>query len=341
MRSATQFAALCGALLSLCSCSRRPPEPGLRDLVGTLIDLSPLQDYQRVAPVVLAGVVTSNEVLGPPRPAAAVPGLDLVPRRVSVAVEEVLRGATDASATFVYFESSPASASPNPFRKFRFGAVAGQRYLFYLTADAGGLRAIGDDGPYTLAIHSGKIQPVKLTGSRDWTPEAGRQMAELLLTLRPGANSTTLAASLDDYRGIAGRLASRALTAELLERLAREPGELGAAACVSLAQGFYGYADCLRPILKDGKTSPNTRRRASSLLDQKPGEREELLAALAEPNRLFLNKGARDDRIGQLGELTVIVRQADHEVRALACAAFFQLTTGQTLPQPCRDRGRQ
>lgn len=332
-------AVLCGTLVSLCTCAPRRSEPCLRDLVGTLIDWSARGDYQRLAPVVLAGVVTSNDVLGPPRPSAAVPGLDLIPRRVSVAVEEVLRGDTGASVTFVYFESSPGSATPNPFHKFRFEAVAGQRYLFYLTADAGGLRAIGDDGPYTLAIHSGKIQPVKLTAGRDWTPETGRRMAELLLTLRPGANSAALAASLNEYRGVAGHLASRPVTAELLERLAREPGELGTAACLSLAQGFYGYADCLSGLVQDSKTPPDTRRRASLLLEQKPAEREELLAALAEPNRLFLNKGAPDDRIGQLRELAVIVRQADDEVRARACAAFFQLTTGQTLPQPCRDRG--
>lgn len=176
------------------------------------------------APVILAGRVVKVTQLGGPRRSAGDPSLKTQLTRITIDVENVIKGSVTASPVdFLYYIFSPENT--RDLARLRYIPEIGQRRIFFLTSGKGHLRSIGDVTDYTLRLASGRH-------GRDFCygQEPGCCIARILLT--PGESeidNDAFARSLVESEYVAEVLCSPTEARGLLQSLVQYPDQRVAA----------------------------------------------------------------------------------------------------------------
>jgi hypothetical protein len=244
--------AIIAIALGACRGSRQPE---MEDLLGSLIDQAGSSDGDnidifRIAPIVVLATVVHNDPVGRPKEASRVRNYRVQLRKVVARVEEELRRdlgdyppLAGGNVEFYYYAAIEPRAY-QPFHKFFYRAEEGGRYLFFLMRHGDLRRSVGDVGPYSFRVFSGRPHPPP----KEPPPFGayGTRIAEILLSLGDGFNEEDFAADLWRARGVAERVGSHDATIRLLKELLKGPPSVQLAACSELKRGPKRY-DCSSP----------------------------------------------------------------------------------------------
>lgn len=138
----------------------------------------------RSASLVVVGRVTSVQPVGGVRNATRAPELRIRLARVTLAVENVLRGSrSDATLTFYYYAFSAYRGTSLPFHLYLYRPERDIRRIFFLKEEDGIVRSVGDVIDYTIPVwsgsHEGLTPPSQLCQAISWillTPGKGAQV---------------------------------------------------------------------------------------------------------------------------------------------------------------------
>ena len=178
------------------------------------------EETLRDSPVVLIGQVTALR-----RGPANTNGRHLV--RVTLSVENILRGDVPAGAADIYLSMSPAAEDNS--------VDLNERYVFFLTRDGGTLR-----GRRSLHVASGRH-----AGLPSSDAPAAERLAVILLTPGDELNPARFVRSMPESVEFALAQLGRWRTAGLLQALGGDPrGEIRLGACEALTREYWGQDAC-------------------------------------------------------------------------------------------------
>lgn len=205
--------AVCAAL-SLPACRERMPAI-IDDLDLKAARCTPPARCYLMAPIILVGMVKAVHQVGPTRPAIHVPQALLDPVELRVDVEQVVKGEANVGETSI-FGFLYSSKNTRYLGLPTFQPTPGQRRLFFLRKDAGVLRLFRDVmEDYYLVLYSGEHPRL----AERQPSEAGKTLAQLLLTPGKNPRPDNLASRLVDYVYIAQESAGTDYTVQLLSAL--------------------------------------------------------------------------------------------------------------------------
>lgn len=313
--AATSRAVVCVLLATAAGCARN--DPG--DLLGSLIDQLPQgpTEYLKVAPVVVAATVLSNQETGRARNSLWTPNVLVVPHRVTCSLESVLRTDKVVEKTFIFTYYAIADRGAyQPYHKFFFQAEQRQRYIFMLIRQKGSLRSIGDVGNYTIPLYGGEHNLMIAPMARDSANDFGKRIALFLLTLGPGYDAAKYAGYLHRYGPIAQAIGSSLENFRMLKELENAAAPIKTSACFELNHYFWGQEACLRAIKDDPQQDESTRRIAADILDRAV-EREKLLPGSLRDHEVPFSAATEAD--GSYQKLQILLEHPSAEIRQLAC----------------------
>jgi hypothetical protein len=313
-------------------------------------------DFRRFAPIVAHGKVVANDPLGSAVVAARIPGMKLQRRRVTFRVEGVLRGQLRSFGQLVNFEFYEAADKRAwRYHSKTFEAEVGERYLFFLfeedddsakpiageTKHSGGLRAIGDVGPFSKLIAAG-LQGGSRDSNESATETAFEQRVAYLL-LRPGDEANErlfveqLAENVTYVRSLAGSLITFNLLRDLLKR--SEPA-IRKEACAELMDKFPGQGECLTFLQKDSIFVNDDDVRFGLLVKKSLRVDGSLLQRLKDPAKLWctsvLTTPCKDD----YEELVILTMHSQRRIRELACLATKRFFPHSEMPPGCASHAK-
>jgi hypothetical protein len=296
------------AMLSGCS-ARRQWAPV--DLVGTVADFDALPRLGQnllSSPIIIVCNVTSNIPLGPPIDAALHPGYKVELHRVSCEIELPERGPFAQGATvgfFYYSDSGLPSAAPDAFdgyykRNLLFAAESGRRYIFFLTGHGDRLRTIGDVGPFSVEVSSGRHTSMRMMANeesdiRALSPED--TLVDVLLVPGEGFSAETFSRNLPKASRAAEQLGGRLRVVRRLRQLLKRPSPVGRAACEALAELSLADYRCLQGALTDQDLSADARKQTESRLDWYRFQESGMLRQLQAILRFGLGSSPFGDRL--------------------------------------------
>lgn len=213
-------------------------EAGCSGVTG-LTPYSMQQSHEQIfdAPIVVVGVILSDTKGDKPVPSRRNGGYPMLLCRLTVRVENALRGTlTSGTHTVYYYHLGGAYSSPRPLGQWD-GA---SRRIFWLRQDSGVLRTSCDGHDYcTIPVGSGSHPQYR----PDPQKPLEYAVADILLTRGDGANDREFAKGFD-YRGNI----PEPYFFEKLQRLAAtEVSEVRTAACKELS---YYHQPCVEPGAK-------------------------------------------------------------------------------------------
>ena len=338
--SQKRFAPL--VLLALtAACGSKQQLPTLPDLLGAAIaggaldrditSWNELADPRDLVPIIVAGVVQENRVVAKRIEARRYKNVFLDLHEVRCQRENSLKGEVAGNEfTFFYYADRRYLDKQNPpvYRRM-FQADAGRRYIFFLTRDAGVLRSIGDVGNYSIPVQSGKHDEGSVQSS-----DAGKRIAEILLTRGHGADPTVMSNALGRASRAADVWGSRLHTATLLRGLLSSGEPLRSTACSVLIENFNGQYDCLEAIAKDPSEPEDNRRGALKTLEEKSELRRLFGEDLKDPAALTFQEFADDSRHRLREEFeTLLLNETDRIQHRRACQALSRYFPWDAEPQ--------
>jgi hypothetical protein len=170
--------------------------------------------FELTAPLIVLGDVQSVSEVGHARPSAVEPRIGVQLTRVTIRVEEIIKGPlrTD-ELSFLYYKFSP-EASRVDLGKPRYSPRSGQRRIFFLKPSGEMYRSIADVIDYTLRVSSGTHGRGFCSGK-----SPGRCIAELLIIPQRDVDIEQFAGDLVDSEYIAEVLCSRTAAENFLRAL--------------------------------------------------------------------------------------------------------------------------
>ena len=194
-----------------------------------LVPYSLQQPYENIfnAPIVVLGVLLSDTPVRPPIPSPRNRGYPLQLRRLSLRVENVLRGNLTTGAVAVYYFALAGPVDgPIPLGQWQ----AGDRKILWLRYDSGFLRTACDGhDSCTMPVTSGAHPSYKADPQRP----LGYALADLFFTRGEGANDSDFARGIE--RGAPSTVPEAYLFEKLLQLAATEVPLVRAAACQQLS----------------------------------------------------------------------------------------------------------
>jgi hypothetical protein len=170
------------------------------------------------APIIVAGRVVQVNKLGQPEPSRGDHRIGCQLTRITVDVDEIIKGDIGSSQIeFYYFTYSPM-ASEADLGALRYLPAVGQNRIFFLSPFKDGYRSVGDLTDYTLRFSTGRHQRGFCTGK-----SPGCCIAEILLVPQRNADIDQFVLDLIAAAGAAEVLCSRDVAQSLLQRLTAHP----------------------------------------------------------------------------------------------------------------------
>ena len=219
----------------LASCSRPPLKP--RILNGPL----PTTELINDAELIVVGTMTSLTFGKPIH--MNIPNLSdcLIPVRVSVSVENVLRGSVTAKLSFEYL--GPNCGTSGPVESPRLGT----RSVFFLRKDAGRWRPLADYWMNRIPVYTGRHSNEFLLGK-----PIEQAISELLLTAGIGCSTKQLEEALALSMPISSALIGLPATDQLLKPYLNHPDlRVRAQACHDLNGSGASTEDCASRLIRE------------------------------------------------------------------------------------------
>jgi hypothetical protein len=166
------------------------------------------------APIVVVGVVTGVREIGPPQDSPALPETMTQCVKISVRLENVLKGPQNLGLDLSFYYYRFSEYSSRDLGCLRYIPVPGTRRMFFLTYDQNVLRSIGDVRDYTLRVLGGFHDAATLKD----LPFA-QKVANVLLTQGSDGSSRDFVLALSDGAFVSDTLVSTEYTDSLLVRL--------------------------------------------------------------------------------------------------------------------------
>lgn len=325
-RYATRWRPVLGVLLLLgpAAC-RRQRWPAMIDTLGTPIDAMSLRtwqhwrDFERLAPIIVGGVVIADQIVARHVESVRCPGVYLDLHTVKVKVENNIRGdLVGSEVAFHYFSDGRYLGSrASPYHKRLFRAESGGRFVFFLTREREVLRSVGDVGDYSIRIYTGVHSQASLAGD-----PPGTRLSRMLLEPGEGVDLEAMASQLLDYNEIASVWSSRPQAVELLRKLTHLPEPIRSAACGVLTASYYGQYDCLEDIASDKDESSANRQIAEAELENQREVTDRVIRDLRDPARLGYQDFGWDSRRRLLEEFEVLLFTRNRQLFTEACTAL-------------------
>jgi hypothetical protein len=212
--------------------------------------------------------------------------------RARLAVENVLQG--DAAEGPVDMYSYATDLAPR------------ERYVFFLTRDAGVLRTVWDHRQSAIAVGSGLHRNLPLPGR-----PAAERVAAMLLTPGDGMNPGELARELPGSVAFAMSHIGRWRTAKLLKQLssAGAPG-IRRSACEQLTEWYWGQDSCWDQLGSAGHGKGTAVSRAAE---------QQRRARTTDPDRWWKQMSAALPPAALLDELRLLTTHKDPRIRDRFC----------------------
>ncbi|MBL0159306.1 MAG: hypothetical protein IPP47_19670 [Bryobacterales bacterium] len=334
----------------LCGCGNQRPH----DFYD--FDFGKPVDYPQLifrSSTILVGTVRSVVCIQNGVPARRQPELLLDQMRVSLDVENVLRGNVRQSRLEFDFFTYSLSNKGGYTGPGRYRVEAGERRIFFLTWDDGVYRSAADvRGDYSLRVWSGLHRnfvrsepPDEENFFHSDSAGVGNDIATILLQLGEDYSREAMIGWLEMQQYVASVVSGRVRTAGLLRQLAANSAELelSAAACLILAGQFPGQDACLAKYAEDQLLPAELRRKVREMVAGRD-ERKLNVIRWAKRHPVFggFIAGSKmtpfpDSVAGLQAELTLMLDDSDREMRLLACEGLRQLAE----PEPrCQAGGR-
>lgn len=188
-------------------------------------------NYIRSAPVVAVGTVTAAKPIGKERRASQDNRIMIQLTRISLRVENVLRGRVDEGDVDFYYYTF-AAHNKMDLGVAHYLPVKGERRVFFLKPFNSSYRSVGDVTDYTIPVLSGQHNS-DICRSDSF----GECLAKILLTPGTGYNYESFAATLRKSAYIAEMASSKGFAYQLLQDLARNQNETISIRAASILDG--------------------------------------------------------------------------------------------------------
>jgi hypothetical protein len=187
--------------------------------------------FVREAPIVLVGKVAGVRTVGRPRLAEQDTRILIQLTRISLNVENVVRGQLQGN-DLEFYAYTYSDQNTTDFGPGRFIPTTGTRRMFFLTQFSRGYRSVGDVIDYTLQVASGRHGQDFCQG--DSFEDC---IAKLLLVPGTGFDSEAFAIGLRKASSTAQQIGSEDLALRLLDQLSHGPDQKIAAAAQRVLRG--------------------------------------------------------------------------------------------------------
>jgi hypothetical protein len=172
------------------------------------------------APVIVLGHVLQVDEIGQPQQSSREPRIGTQLTRITIGVEEVIKGNVKLNQIeFYYFTFSPA-ASEVDLGVPRYLPDVGQRRIYFLKPSYGSYRSVGDVTDYTLRVSSGSHTKGFCRGK-----SPNRCIAEILLLPQADVDTKLFIVDLIRSEYVAEVLCSRLTAEDLMQKLTHHPDQ--------------------------------------------------------------------------------------------------------------------
>jgi len=223
----------------------RPP-PSCRTIrgVGPLDSFSHTRRLIKEAPIVVVASIHSSSPVGQSFVLGDSRAYPVQLQRISVSVENVLRGSISTGSTEIFCFSYKQGSATIDGKNIEYGGASGRR-VYFLDRDRNELRCFVDVYESSIPVYTGRHsiaeqQPANIEDI----------IAAMLLTIGEGPDVSKLSHSgMMDGVHLSNQIVGRTPTIRLLKPLSNHANEeVRRQACLALSRSFVGQDECLNGL---------------------------------------------------------------------------------------------
>lgn len=229
------------------------------------------------------------------------PNLLLEARRVTVVVEDVLKGGSSVGNTVILCVTQTGGAPCYPL---------GSRQLFILRKRGDLLGPVSDDhwAGWTVVSKAG-------SNSGSATDPVGERVCRVLLDATPEDDVQLFGEMLEGINRFCGELDARSYAFDRNRQLLNFPANVASAACYTILTRYYYSADCINALLHRKDLSPEQARRISGWISLADRRLKSLRGGLSDPADLAWLDNSVKTRAAEKRELEILAVHFDRTIR--------------------------